>query len=230
MLHINDVTFRIEGRPLLELATAAISDGWKVGFVGRNGTGKSTLLRMIRGEIFPDDGSVCIRKGRRIGGVRQEAPATHDALIDTVLGFDEERTALLAAMESETDPIRIAEIHTRLADIDAHSAEARAGAILSGLGFSAADQKRPASDFSGGWRMRVALAGVLFSAPDLLLLDEPTNYLDIEGAIWLESYIRRYQYTAMIVSHDRDFLNRVATHILALENRKLSVSAGDYDT
>ncbi|MEZ5895802.1 MAG: ABC-F family ATP-binding cassette domain-containing protein [Parvularculaceae bacterium] len=230
MLHINDVTYRIEGRPLLELATAAISDGWKVGFVGRNGTGKSTLLRMVRGEIFPDDGSLSVRKGRRIGGVRQEAPATEDALIDIVLGFDVERTALLAAMESEADPIRIAEIHTRLADIDAHSAEARAGAILSGLGFSADDQKRPASDFSGGWRMRVALAGVLFSAPDLLLLDEPTNYLDIEGAIWLESYIRRYPYTAIIVSHDRDFLNRVATHILALENRKLIVSAGDYDT
>jgi ATP-binding cassette subfamily F protein 3 len=230
MLHINDLTYRIEGRPLFEQATAAISDGWKVGFVGRNGAGKSTLLRLIRGEIHPDDGSVSVRKGRRIGGVRQEAPASADALIEIVLGFDEERASLLAGVDAETDPIRIAELHTRLADIDAHSAEARAAGILSGLGFSAVDQKRPASDFSGGWRMRVALAGVLFSAPDLLLLDEPTNYLDIEGAIWLETYIRRYPYTALIVSHDRDFLNRAATHILALENRKLSVSAGDYDT
>lgn len=230
MLHINDLTFRIEGRPLFEHATAAIAEGWKVGFIGRNGAGKSTLLRLIRGEIHPDDGEVSLIARRRIGGVAQEAPASSSSLIDIVLDFDTERAALLAEVETANDPARISEIHLRLADIDAHSAEARAGAILSGLGFSAADQKRPASDFSGGWRMRVALAGVLFSAPDLLLLDEPTNYLDLEGAIWLESFIKRYPHTALIVSHDRDFLNRTVTHILALEGRKLSVSPGDYDT
>jgi ATP-binding cassette, subfamily F, member 3 len=230
MLQINDLTFRIEGRPLFEQANAAISEGWKVGFVGRNGAGKSTLLRLIRGDLHPDDGAVTVNPRWRIGGVAQEAPASSVPLVDIVLGFDLERAGLLQELEHSSDPQRIAEIHTRLADIAAHSAEARAAGILAGLGFSAADQKRPASDFSGGWRMRVALAGVLFSAPDLLLLDEPTNYLDIEGAIWLESFIRRYPNTAVIVSHDRDFLNRTATHILALENRKLSVSAGDYDT
>lgn len=230
MLHINDLTYRIEGRPLLEQATAAISEGWKVGFVGRNGAGKSTLLRLIKGEIPPDDGEVSVRKRIRIGGVDQEAPASAQSLIEVVLRFDRERTSLLEEAAHAEDPGRIADIHARLADIDAHSAEARAASILAGLGFPAADQKRPASDFSGGWRMRVALAGVLFSAPDLLLLDEPTNYLDLEGTIWLENFLKRYPHTALIVSHDRDFLNRVVTHILALENRKLSVSAGDYDT
>ena len=230
MLHINDVTYRIEGRSLFDQATAAISEGWKIGFVGRNGAGKSTLLRLIRGEISPDDGDISFQKNRRLGGVEQEAPATRDSLIDTVLACDEERTALLAAADRAEDPERIAEIHTRLADIEAHSAESRAASILSGLGFSADAQKKSCAEFSGGWRMRVALAGVLFSAPDLLLLDEPTNYLDIEGAMWLEHYLRRYPYTAMIVSHDRDFLNRCVTHILALEIKKLSVHTGDYDT
>ena len=230
MLHINDLTFRIEDRVLFDQATAAISDGWKTGFVGRNGAGKSTLLKLIRGEFSPDDGDVSVRKGRRIGSLAQEAPAGDESLIATVLGFDTERSSLLAEAETETDPQSIAEIHTRLADIEAHSAESRAASILAGLGFCAAEQQRPCRSFSGGWRMRVALAGLLFSAPDLLLLDEPTNYLDIEGTIWLESYIRRYPYTVLIVSHDRDFLNRCASHILALENRKLSVHTGDYDT
>ncbi|MEM9704817.1 MAG: ABC-F family ATP-binding cassette domain-containing protein [Pseudomonadota bacterium] len=230
MLHINDITYRIEGRTLFDQATAAISDGWKVGFVGRNGAGKSTLLRLIRGEATAEAGDIALRKGRRIGGVEQEAPASSDSLIDTVLAFDEERAALLLEAETASDPQRIAEIHMRLADIEAHSAEARASAILAGLGFSDIEQGRPCSAFSGGWRMRVALAGVLFSAPDLLLLDEPTNYLDLEGAIWLETYLRRYPYTALIVSHDRDFLNASATHILALEGKKLSIQPGDYDT
>lgn len=230
MLHINDLTYRIEGRPLFEQATAAISEGWKVGFIGRNGAGKSTLLRLIKGEANPDDGDISIRKRARLGGVDQEAPSSDRSLVDIVLDFDRERSALIEEIETAEDPQRIADIHSRLADIDAHSAESRAAAILNGLGFSAVDQRRPASDFSGGWRMRVALAGVLFSAPDILLLDEPTNYLDLEGTIWLENFLKRYPYTALIVSHDRDFLNRVVTHVLALENRKLTVSAGDYDT
>lgn len=229
MLHINDLTYRIEGRPLFEQATAAISEGWKTGFVGRNGAGKSTLLRIIKQETAPESGDISLQKGKRLGGVDQEAPSSNINLVDTVLAHDSERTALLLNAENETDPDKIAEIHTRLADIDAHSAEARAASLLAGLGFSTADQSRPCSDFSGGWRMRVALAGVLFSAPDLLLLDEPTNYLDIEGAIWLENYIRRYPYTALIVSHDRDFLNRCVTHILALEHKRLTVSSGNYD-
>ena len=230
MLHINDVTYRIEGRLLFDQATAAISEGWKAGFIGRNGAGKSTLLRMIKDELAPDGGDISIRKNRRLGSVEQEAPASDQSLIETVLSFDEERNSLLAAAEQTENPDRIAEIHTRLADIDAHSAEARSAAILFGLGFSHTDQKRACHEFSGGWRMRVALAGVLFSAPDLLLLDEPTNYLDLEGSVWLENYIKRYPHTALIVSHDRNFLNRCATHILALEAKKLSVSTGDYDT
>ncbi|MGV6801775.1 MAG: ABC-F family ATP-binding cassette domain-containing protein [bacterium] len=230
MLHINDITYRIEGRPLFEQATAAISAGWKVGFVGLNGTGKSTLLRLIRSEMAPDDGAINLRKGRRIGGVAQEAPATKDSLLDTVLQSDHERTSLMREAETATDPARIAEIQTRLVDIEAHSAEARAATILHGLGFSFAEQSRASEDFSGGWRMRVALAGVLFSAPDLLLLDEPTNYLDMEGALWLEHYLRRYPYTALIVSHDRGLLNRAVTHIMALEHRKLSIQPGNYDS
>lgn len=230
MLHINDLTYRIAGRLLFDAATAAISDGWKVGFVGRNGSGKSTLLRMIKGELYAGDDEISLRKNRRLGSVDQEAPATQMSLLETVLKEDAERSALIAEAETAADPHRIAEIQTRLADIGAHSAEARAAGILAGLGFSAENQLRPCAEFSGGWRMRVALAGVLFAAPDLLLLDEPTNYLDLEGAVWLENYLRRYPYTALIVSHDRDLLNNAVTHILALENGKLSVHPGGYDT
>lgn len=229
MLHINDLTYRIENRILFDQATAAISDGWKVGFVGANGSGKSTLLRIIKGEIYTGGDEISIRKNRRLGAVDQEAPSSNISLIETVLAQDKERSRLLAEAETASDPHRIAEIQTRLADIDAHSAEARAGAILAGLGFSSDEQKQPCSEFSGGWRMRVALAGVLFAAPDLLLLDEPTNYLDLEGTIWLESYLRRYPYTTLIVSHDRTLLNNAVTHIMALENGKLTVHAGGYD-
>ncbi len=230
MLHINDLDYHIEGRPLFDKATAAISDGWKVGFVGPNGSGKSTLLRIIKGEIHAGSDEISVRKNRRLGSVDQEAPATDKSLIETVLEQDVERAALLTEADTAADPHRIAEIQTRLADIGAHSAESRAAGILAGLGFPASDQLRPCAEFSGGWRMRVALAGVLFAAPDLLLLDEPTNYLDLEGAIWLETYLKRYPYTALIVSHDRDLLNNAVTHILALENGKLSIHAGGYDT
>ncbi len=230
MLHINDLTYRIEGRTLFDQATAMIADGWTVGFTGRNGTGKSTLFRLIRDEISADGGSISIRPGARIGGVAQEAPATSETLLDTVLKADEERAGLLARAETETDPHAIAEIQTRLADIDAHSAEARAATVLSGLGFPADQQARPCKEFSGGWRMRVALAAVLFARPDLLLLDEPTNYLDLEGATWLENYLARYPYTSIVISHDRGLLNRSVSHILALEGQKLSVHNGNYDT
>lgn len=229
MLHINDLTYSIEGRVLLDQATAAISDGWKVGFVGRNGSGKSTLLKIIKGETYAGTDEVTLNKGARMGSVAQEAPSSNVSLLDTVLEQDKERASLLAEAEIATEPNRIAEIQTRLADIDAHSAEARAGSILSGLGFSAKEQLRPCSEFSGGWRMRVALAGVLFSAPDLLLLDEPTNYLDLEGTIWLENYLKKYPYTTLIVSHDRDLLNNAVTHIMALENGKLTITPGGYD-
>lgn len=229
MLHINDLTYRIEGRPLFDKATLAISQGQKVGLVGRNGTGKSTLFNLIKGHISPDDGSITLRKSARLGAVDQEVPSGPQSLMETVLAADLERSALLAEAETATDPARIAAIHTRLSDIDAYTAEARAGSILSGLGFTGADQRRPCSDFSGGWRMRVALAAMLFASPDMLLLDEPTNYLDIEGAVWLEAHIRTYPGTAFIISHDRDFLNKAVTHIAHLRMGKLFVYTGGYD-
>ncbi len=229
MLHINDLSYRIEGRPLIENATAAIPAGHKVGLVGRNGSGKSTLLRLIMREIHPDDGAISVPRNARIGSVAQEAPGDNTSLIDTVLAADIERGNLLVEAETAQDPHRIAEIQVRLADIDAHTATARAATILSGLGFSTEEQAKPCSDFSGGWRMRVALAAVLFSKPDLLLLDEPTNYLDLEGTLWLENYLRFYPYTVLLVSHDRDLLNKSVQHILHLSERRLAVYAGGYD-
>ena len=229
MLRISDLTYSIEGRPLFEGASATIPTGHKVGLVGRNGAGKTTLFRLIRGELSLEGGEITIPARARIGGVAQEVPSSSTSLIDTVLQADTERTALLAEAETATDPHRIAEIQTRLADIDAWSAEGRASAILKGLGFDAEAQLRPCSDFSGGWRMRVALAGVLFSQPDYLLLDEPTNYLDLEGALWLESYLQKYPHTVLIISHDRGLLNRAVQGILHLDNRKLTYWQGGYD-
>lgn len=230
MLHINDLVFRIEGRPLFTGATLAINQGSKVGLVGRNGTGKSTLFNLIKGTLAPDDGSISLRKGARLGCVDQEVPSGPNSLMNTVLNADLERTALLKEAETASDPTRIANIYTRLSDIDAYSAEARAGTILSGLGFDGEDQLRPCSDFSGGWRMRVALAAMLFAEPDLLLLDEPTNYLDVEGAVWLEAHLKSYSGTAFIVSHDRDFLNNAVTNIAHLRGGKLFSYSGGYDT
>jgi len=229
VLHINDLTYRIEGRPLFTQATLAISEGQKFGLVGRNGTGKSTLFRLIKGDISPDDGEINFRKNMRMGAVDQEVPSGPQSLMETVLAADTERSALLTEAETATNPDRIAVIHTRLSDIQAYSAKARAGSILSGLGFSGEDQQKPCSDFSGGWRMRVALAAMLFANPDMLLLDEPTNYLDVEGAVWLEAHIRTYPGTAFIISHDRDFLNRAVTHIAHLREGKLFSYNGGYD-
>ncbi len=229
MLHINDLTYRIEGRTLFDGATAGIPTGHKVGLVGRNGAGKTTLLKIISGELSPDDGSVTVARSMRIGHIAQEAPGGTDSLIEWVLAADTERKCLLAEAEIADDAHRIGEIHERLADIEAHSAPARAAQILAGLGFDEAAQQRPCSALSGGWRMRVALAAVLFLEPEILLLDEPTNYLDLEGALWLESYLRAYPHTVLIVSHDRDLLNRAVTAILHLERGKLTLYAGGYD-
>lgn len=229
MLQITDLTYRIAGRLLLDQASVTIPAGHRVALVGRNGTGKSTLLRLIAGEVQADAGSITLPTGLKMGWVKQEAPGSETTLIDAVLAADTERTALLAEAETATDPLRIAEIHHRLSDIQAHSAEARAARILSGLGFDAEAQRRPCSDFSGGWRMRVALAGVLFAEPDLLLLDEPTNHLDLEATLWLEEYLRNYPHTMLIVSHDRGLLNRVPTSIVHLDQLKLTAYGGNYD-
>ncbi|MFQ1699955.1 ABC-F family ATP-binding cassette domain-containing protein [Loktanella agnita] len=230
MLKISDITYSVEGRTLVEHATVTIPTGHKVGLVGRNGSGKTTLFKIIRGEMVLDTGSVSIPQGWKIGGVSQEVPGNEVSLVDTVLAADTERAELLAEAETVTDPDRIADVQTRLADIDAWSAEARAATILRGLGFTNDEQKMPCSAFSGGWRMRVALAAVLFSEPDLLLLDEPTNYLDLEGALWLEAYLVRYPHTVLIVSHDRELLNRSVGGILHLEDKGLIYYTGPYDT
>jgi ATP-binding cassette subfamily F protein 3 len=229
MLKIEDITYNVEGRPLFEGATATIPTGHKVGLVGRNGAGKTTLFRLIRGELALEGGTITLPQRARIGGVAQEVPSSETSLLDTVLQADTERAALMAEADSAHDPHRIAEIQARLADIDAWSAEGRASSILKGLGFDPEQQLMPCSAFSGGWRMRVALAGVLFAQPDYLLLDEPTNYLDLEGALWLESYLQKYPHTVLIISHDRGLLNRAVQGILHLDNRKLTYWQGGYD-
>ncbi|WP_419910602.1 ABC-F family ATP-binding cassette domain-containing protein [Hoeflea sp.] len=229
MLTISNLSARIAGRLLIDDASLTLPEGTKAGLVGRNGAGKSTLFRVISGDLAAETGSVSLPKHCRIGQVAQEAPGTEEPLIDIVLQADTERLALLREAETAKDPHRIAEIQTRLTDIGAHSAESRAASILSGLGFDNDAQKRPASSFSGGWRMRVALAAVLFAQPDLLLLDEPTNYLDLEGTLWLEDYVRRYPHTVVIISHDRDLLNRAVNTIVHLEHKKLVFYRGPFD-
>ncbi len=230
MLQITALTYRIGARLLIENASVTLPTGTKAGLVGRNGAGKTTLFRLITGEIGPESGSIAVPRNARIGEVAQEAPSGPESLLDVVLAADTERAALLAEAETAADPHRIADIQTRLADIRAHSAEARAATILAGLGFDAAAQRRPCAEFSGGWRMRVALAAVLFAEPDVLLLDEPTNYLDLEGTLWLENYIGRYPYSVLLISHDRDLLNRAVDTIVHLDGGKLTLYRGGYDS
>jgi ATP-binding cassette subfamily F protein 3 len=229
MLHINDLTYRIEGRLLFDKATVGIPYGHKVGLVGRNGSGKTTLLRLIAGELSADDGAINIPRSTRIGAVAQEAPGGPESLIQYVLAADRERARLLEEAETAHDPGRIADIHERLTQIGAHSAPARAARILAGLGFDETAQQRPCAEYSGGWRMRVALAAMLFAEPDLLLLDEPTNYLDLEGTLWLEDYLADYPHTVLIVSHDRELLNGSVGSILHLAQGKLTLYSGGYD-
>ncbi|HRY03466.1 MAG TPA: ABC-F family ATP-binding cassette domain-containing protein, partial [Beijerinckiaceae bacterium] len=228
MTIIADLTYRLGPRVLFDGASAQLPEGARVGFVGRNGAGKTTLFRLISGEIAAESGSITLPRRAKMGRVEQEAPGGPGKLIDFVLAADIERAELLHEAETAQDPHRIAEIHTRLADIDAHSAPARAARILSGLGFDEAAQNRALSEFSGGWRMRVALAAVLFTQPDLLLLDEPTNYLDLEGSLWLVEHLKTYPATAIVISHDRDLLDAVCDHILHLDRAKLTLWKGNY--
>ncbi len=228
MLHINSLTYRFGERLLIDDATVALPSGARVGLVGRNGAGKTTLVRLIRGDLSPQSGAISMPKGARVGSVEQEAPSGAETLIDFVLSADVEREALTAEAENASDPERIAEIQTRLVDIDAHSAPARAARILNGLGFDQAAQNRALSEFSGGWRMRVALAAVLFSAPDVLLLDEPTNYLDLEGVLWLTDYLKTCPATILVISHDRDLIDDVANYVLHLDRGKLTLWSGGY--
>ena len=229
MLTLSGVTYRIGGRNLLDQASAQIADGSKVGLVGRNGVGKSTLLDLIRGDLQPDGGMIELPRGHRIGFLAQEAPGGEATPLATVLAVDSERARLLAEREAGAEPLRAAEIETRLVEIDAHAAPSRAARILAGLGLDETMQHRPVGDLSGGWRMRVALAAILFAEPDLLLLDEPTNHLDLEAALWLERYLRNYRRTLILVSHDRRFLNAVTTTTLHLQRGKLTVYSGGFD-
>ncbi|HEY2210547.1 MAG TPA: ABC-F family ATP-binding cassette domain-containing protein [Bradyrhizobium sp.] len=230
MLSITDISVRIAGRLLIDHGSAQIVPGAHVGLIGRNGAGKSTLFHAIRGELPTETGTIAIPPRWRVGSLAQEAPNGPENLIEVVLKADLERDALLREADIAHDPHRIAEIQTRLVDIDAHSAPARAAAILNGLGFSTADQARPCSEFSGGWRMRVALAATLFAAPDLLLLDEPTNYLDLEGTLWLEDHLANYPRTVIVISHDRDLLDTSVDQILHLDRGKLTLYRGTYSS
>ena len=228
MLQVTDLTYRLGPRLLFDSASVLLPERARVGFVGRNGAGKTTLFRLISGEISSEGGTIYIPRGARLGRVEQEAPGGEGKLVDFVLAADVERASLLDEAETAHDPHRIADIHTRLADIEAHAAPARAAEILAGLGFDEAAQNRALKEFSGGWRMRVALAAVLFSQPDLLLLDEPTNYLDLEGSLWLINYLSSYPATIVVISHDRDLLNDVCDHIVHLDKGKLQLYRGNY--
>jgi ATP-binding cassette, subfamily F, member 3 len=228
MLRIENLVFDAYGRRFFDLASVSIPVGAKVGLVGRNGVGKTTLFKLIKGEFEAHSGDIVLPKAATIGSVDQEHPATPVTLLDTVLAADTRRETLNAALET-AEPEELAEIYQHLNAIDADSAPARAAEILSGLGFSNDDLSRPMAEFSGGWRMRVALAAALFAEPDLLLLDEPTNYLDLEGALWLEARLRKYPNTALIISHDRELLNNSVDAILHLSERKLELYTGGYN-
>ena len=229
MLNLNGITVRLGGRTILDGASAALPPRSRVGLIGRNGAGKSTLVRVVAGMLEPDGGAAEMPRGARIGYIAQEAPGGSATPFETVLAADTERAALLEEEATCEDLHHIGEIHERLNAIDAYAAPSRAARILIGLGFDEEAQHRPLDSFSGGWRMRVALAALLFSAPDLLLLDEPSNHLDLEAVLWLEDFLKSYRATILVVSHERDFLNNVVDHILHLERGKLTLYPGGYD-
>ena len=230
MLNLNGITVRLGGRTILDGASAALPPGSRVGLIGRNGAGKSTLVRVIAGMLEPDDGTADMPRGARLGYIAQEAPSGTATPFDTVLAADTERAALMLESETSEDPDRLGDVYERLIAIDAYTAPMRAAQILLGLGFDEDMQQRPLDSFSGGWKMRVALAALLFSQPDLLLLDEPSNHLDLEAVMWLEDFLVNYKATIVVVSHERDFLNNVVDHILHLQNGKIQLYPGGYDS
>ena len=229
MLQLSDITVRLGGRTIIDGATAKLPPRGRIGLIGRNGAGKTTLVRTITGAIEPDTGSVDMPRGTTLGYIAQEAPAGDATPFETVLAGDAERTRLMAESETCDDPDRLGDIYERLIAIDAYTAPSRAATILVGLGFDEEAQHRPLDSFSGGWKMRVALASLLFSQPDVLLLDEPSNHLDLEAVLWLEDFLKSYPATILLVSHERDFLNNVVDHILHLGNGKLTLYPGGYD-
>ncbi len=230
MLTVSDLTYKIGARTILDECNVTVMDNWKVGVIGLNGAGKSTLFKLISGDYIPDGGTVEKNEKQRMGMVRQDIPEVETSLIDLVLEADEELAALWKATETEEDPNKIAEIYERLADMDAYSAPAKASRLLTGLGFSEEQLSEPFSSFSGGWRMRVALAAALFVEPEILLLDEPTNHLDLEAIMWLEGYLASYPHTLLIISHDREVLNKCIDHVIHVDRQKLKMYTGNYDT
>ncbi|MBI3442118.1 MAG: ABC-F family ATP-binding cassette domain-containing protein, partial [Proteobacteria bacterium] len=230
MLSISNLTYRIGARTLIEDSSLNVMDGWKVGVVGLNGTGKTTLFKLIAGELHADGGKITMTAKQRFGQVRQDIPDTDTPLIDMVLNAHEELAELLKAAETEDDPYKIADIYTRLNELDAYTARSRAAILLTGLGFKDQQMEEPFSSLSGGWRMRVALAAALFVEPEVLLLDEPTNHLDLEAIMWLESYLADYPHTLMIISHDRELLNKCVDHVIHVDKKKLTLYTGNYDT
>ncbi|MCC6925864.1 ABC-F family ATP-binding cassette domain-containing protein [Novosphingobium sp.] len=230
MFTINSVTVRLGGRTIIDGASATIPPGGRVGLIGRNGAGKSTLMKVLVGQLEPDDGSVDMPRRTRLGYIAQEAPSGQTTPFEAVLAADAERTALLEEAEHCVDPDRLGDVHERLLAIDAYSAPSRAAIILTGLGFDEEMQARPLDSFSGGWKMRVALAALLFSAPDVLLLDEPSNHLDLESTLWLENFLKAYPGTLLVISHERDLLNNVVDSILHLQGGKLALYPGNYDS
>ncbi len=230
MLSVTNLTYKIGARTIIEDGNVTVMDGWKVGVIGLNGAGKSTLFKLISGDLQADGGTVSVSSKHRLGMVRQDIPETDTPLIDLVVAANTELAQLLQDAETETDPYKIADIHTRLFEIDAYSAPSRAAILLTGLGFREDQLTEPFSSFSGGWRMRVALAAALFVEPEILLLDEPTNHLDLEAIMWLEAYLVSYPHTLLIISHDRELLNKCVDHIIHVDKKHLSVHTGNYDT
>lgn len=230
MLNLNGITVRLGGRTILDNASAALPPGSRVGLIGRNGAGKSTLVRVIAGLLEPDSGTADMPRGSRLGYIAQEAPSGTATPFDTVLAADTERAALMIESETCEDPDRLGDVYERLIAIDAYTAPSRAAQILLGLGFDEGMQQQPLDSFSGGWKMRVALAALLFSQPDVLLLDEPSNHLDLEAVMWLEDFLKSYKATIVVVSHERDFLNNIVDHILHLQGGKITLYPGGYDS
>ncbi len=230
MLTISDLTYKIGGRTILDECNITIMDNWKVGVIGLNGAGKSTLFKLISGDLKPDGGIISMSANQRMGMVRQDIPEVDTSLLDLVLEANEEMADLWRRTETEQDPNKISDIYERLNEIDAYSAPAKASRLLTGLGFKEEQLSEPFSSFSGGWRMRVALAAALFVEPEILLLDEPTNHLDLEAIMWLETYLMNYPHTLLIISHDREVLNKCIDHVIHVERQKIKMYTGNYDT